>query len=199
MKVIALVLASLSVATPALAEPPGLTPPGLTPPPPSEMKTFGSKSETIATGLTVAGTVLPMLLFGAALSDIENDDGGATVTTGLLTVPGPAIGHWYTNHVGTYGMAARLVAMGFVGSGFSDLAALEGCKDGRVAPYYCQDLDRQDAKTMINVGFAIYAGSWIHDLVTSRREVRRYNAARTFAVAPTFAPGATGFAVAGAF
>ncbi len=179
-------LVSVSVPSGALADPPGLTAP--TPAyttGPTEMQTVGGKSETVATGLTLAGIAGPMLLFGAALGDIENDDGGATVMTGLLTVPGPAIGHWYTNHVGTYGMIARLVAMGFVGSGYSEYATIHGCKSGGVAPFYCDDLSVENARLKATVGFAIYGVSWIYDLVTSRREVRRYNAKRTFPVVPS--------------
>lgn len=189
---------SLCASSTVLAEPPGLTSP--TPmAQPTEPRTFGQKSETLATGLTLAGIVGPMVLFGSALADIENDDGGATVMTGFLTVGGPAIGHWYSNHVGTYGMIARLVAMGFVGSGYSEYATIKGCKAGTVASYFCGDLSVENARLKATVGFAIYTGSWIYDLVTSRREVRRYNAARTFTVAPTLIPGGAGAAVAGTF
>jgi hypothetical protein len=203
VKVVGLViLASLCAASPAFAEPPGLT----SPVPsytsePTEMQTFGGKSETVATGLTLAGIAGPMILFGSALADIENDDGGATVLTGFLTIGGPAIGHWYTNHVGTYGMIARIAAMGFVGSGYSEYATIEGCKKGTVATFYCSDLSVGSARTKATLGFAIYGASWIYDLVTSRREVRRYNAKRTFPVVPSITVTGNGAAatLAGSF
>src|SRR5689334_4975816 len=102
---------ALGVMRPAHAEPPGMAPP-------LETRTFQQKSETVATGLTLLGIVAPVGIMALGTTNI--DEGGLFGIGVIASIPGPAMGHWYTNHVGTYGMLGRLVALSTVMAGFSE-------------------------------------------------------------------------------
>jgi hypothetical protein len=179
----------------AFAQPPSATSP-------VETQTFSEKSETVATGLALAGIVLPSALIYQGYRESmdprsEDGDGGLMALGIVFALPGPAVGHWYTNHIGTVGLAARAVGVPLFFVGLSHLDHIERCARGELDGFYCEGLSRTKGRAFVAGGLALTVGSWLYDLITARREVRQHNAARTFTVAPTFIPGGGGVAIAG--
>lgn len=185
----------LVTASIAHAQPPGMSPP-------LESVVFGEKDETVATGLALGGMVLPVAVIAMGLRDSEGSedgDGGLAALGIIAAFPGPAIAHWYTNHVGTVGMAARVVAVPLFFVGLGELQQIQRCARGEDTGYYCDDIDRSEARRMVTLGATLWAGSWVYDLVTARREVRSWNRARTVHVLPMAGAHTTGLSVGGAF
>ncbi len=204
MKVALALLSSLALAAPALAEPPGLTQPS--PRPLDEPLKLSRRSENLATGFTLAGIVLPSALIYEGMRESadprsEDGDGGLTAMGIVLAFPGPAVGHWYAGHLGGIGLLARAVGIPLFLVGDSHLGRIERCGRGEVeaSDIYCKDLSRTKGRAYVATGLALTVGSWVYDLITSRREIARFNATRAFVVAPTVLPGGAGAAVAGSF
>jgi hypothetical protein len=177
----------LGLASHAAAEPPGLVPP-------VETAVIGGKGEDVATALAIGGIVVPFAFVAYGASD---DSVALPILGALATIPGPAIAHWYTNHVGTYGMLARLGGFSFFMAGVTEIDDVKRCQRGTLSGVECQDISRGEGRVMAGIGIGLVAASWAYDLVTSRAEVRRFNAARTFQIAPMAAPNTYGVALAG--
>jgi hypothetical protein len=176
VKFLALVVAlTLGAVRPVYAEPPGLVPP-------LETRAFDQKSQAVATGLTLVGIVAPIGIMALGTTNI--DEGGVFGLGMIASIPGPAMGHWYTNHVGTYGMLGRFVALSTILAGINEIADAKRCARGEQVADGCDGVSRGVGRGMIGVGAALYASSWAFDFVTSRSEVRRWNALRTIQLKP---------------
>src|SRR5690242_12642932 len=82
------------------------------------------KSETVATALAVTGIALPVFAFAQMFRPgVEAGDGRFMLGTlgAVALLPGPALGHWYTGHVGTYGMLMRFGGIVFTGAGVAEI------------------------------------------------------------------------------
>ncbi len=193
LAVVATITALSAVAS---AAPPGEAPHGE--PPPTETRVLGGKSENVATALTIAGIAAPFAL-GALTYEPNTDFPIYAPIVAIGSLFGPALGHLYSNRIGTYGIAMRLGALtvGMVGWQYVDDA--NKCARGEEPADGCIDGSRPVGKVLIGVGLAAWAGSWVYDLYSARREVRRYNERRTVQVFPTASSTGAGFALGGTF
>jgi hypothetical protein len=172
------------------------SPPGETPP--LESVVYDAKSETTATVLTLAGIATPFAL--TYLLYEPDTDNPMYASVGMMTgLFMPAIGHWYTRRVGTYGILMRFGALVAFGVGVQYLDDADRCARGEQVPDGCFASDRAMGRASVGLGLATWAGSWVYDVWSARREVRRRNARKTIQILPMAAQGTTGFAIGGAF
>jgi len=171
--------------------------------PPGQTEAFqpiivDEKSETTATVLTVAGIAAPIAL--TALLYEENTDNPVAIPYGVMTgMFLPAIGHWYTRKVGTYGMLMRFGALVSFGVGVQFLDDADKCDRGIEVEGGCLGGERGVGRVAIGLGIATWAGSWGYDIWSARREVRRRNARKTLHLLPITTQHTTGVALGGTF
>ena len=154
----------------------------------------GERSEGVALGLSVGGTVASWAMIAVPVA-VNHPDNHALATlawTGALGVVfAPSFGHWYAGRFATRGLGLRLA-----GAGFATLALLSFiaiCED-ECTPTIPQAL------LVAGVGFAI-AGT-IDDIATAPRAVRRYNQRQHSAsIVPVIRRdnSSVGFAITGQF
>ncbi len=173
----------LSLSTAALAEP-------------AAGPDDDAKSPALAIGLSTAGTVLPLVMIGAAF-----DGSDVNVTLYLAgmagTLIGPSIGHWYAHEYVTPGLLGRGAGAALAGIG----AAMSLECIGLVSP--CETTPTMVAGEIIGiVGIAVYAGSTLYDIATAGRVTRAWND-NHIQIAPTvMGSGATrsvGLSASGSF
>lgn len=182
-------------ATTAWAEPPGATTPIDKP---MEVHVRPPKRESTATALTLAGIVTPLVL--TYLTYEPNTDNPMYAPIGGITgLVLPALGHWYSGRVGTYGMLMRLGGLTLAVVGLQYLDDADRCARGEQVPDGCFANDRSVGRVSVALGLATWAGSWVYDVVSARREVRRYNRRTTVQIMPMLARDTTGLAIGGAF
>jgi hypothetical protein len=156
----------------------------------------GLKSEGVALGLSLGGTVASWAMLGIA---VEGDHVvlGATGVLGAWFAP--SLGHLYTDRPFTRGLAARsagaLVAM----TGAWVVAPCVGrAFAGDLAP--CSDDREKLSYALYGAGAVLIALGTIDDIVRAPAAVRRYNTRiRELSLAPIAGGGTTGFAVSGRF
>jgi hypothetical protein len=89
-------------------------------PPGRELPPTAEKSERVAWALTLGGIVVPAVMITVgATSDV--DEGGLLGLGAILTIPGPAVGHWYAHEAGWFGMGTRFLALALIGGGLSEI------------------------------------------------------------------------------
>jgi hypothetical protein len=156
------------------------------------------KSEDVATALTVAGIVVPAALFANGFRPgVEAGDGQFMLgIVGMIgMIPGPAAGHWYTGHVGTYGMLARFGGYVFMIAGASMIEEANRCARGEQVSDGCEGADRNVGRVMVGAGIFAVAGSWAYDILEVRRQAR----ASRVQIVPVIAPGSAGLVLGGSF
>jgi hypothetical protein len=157
-----------------------------------------AKRESTATVLTIAGIAAPFAL--TYLTYEKDTDNPMYAPIGMMTgIVLPAAGHWYTRRIGGYGMLVRLGAfmVGMVGLQYLDDA--DRCDRGEPVADGCFASDRTVGHVSLGVGAAMWAGSWVYDVWSARREVRRYNRRTTVQIMPMVSRDATGVTIGGAF
>ncbi len=185
----------LFAGTTAWAEPPGATAPIDKP---MEVHIRPPKHESTATLLTLAGIAIPFAL--TYLTYEPNTDNPMYAPIGGITgLVLPAMGHWYSGRVGTYGMLLRLGGLMSAMVGFSYLDDADRCARGEQVTDGCHASDRRDGRIAIGLGLATWASSWVYDVFSARREVRRFNRRTTVHILPMLARETTGVALGGAF
>ena len=171
--------------------------------PPGQTEAFhpivvDEKSETTATVLTVAGIATPVAL--TALLYEPDTDNPMYLPVGLMTgLFMPAIGHWYTRKVGTYGMLIRLGGFTMLGVGLGYLADANNCDRGIEVEDGCLGNERGIGRVALGLGAATWAGSWVYDIWSARREVRHWNSRKTLHLLPITTQHTTGVALGGTF
>ena len=156
------------------------------------------KHESTATVLTLAGIAAPFVL--TYLTYEPNTDNPMYAPIGGITgLVLPAMGHWYTGRIGTYGMLLRLGGLTSALIGLSYLDDADRCSRGEQVSDGCAPSDRTTGRVAIALGLATWASSWVYDLASARREVRRYNRRTTVQIMPILAPTTSGVALSGAF
>lgn len=190
-RAVVLVAVSTSIAS---AEPPSESAPIA----PMEVQVRPPKSETTATALTLAGIALP---FAATYMMYEpHTDNPVWAPYGLiLGLTLPAAGHWYSGRIGGYGMLIRLGAFTTAMVGYSFVDDAKRCARGEQVPDGCQAGDREIGYAAIGIGIAAWASSWVYDVMSARREVRRHNERAKVQLVPMVVRGASGVAVGGSF
>src|SRR5262245_11382151 len=144
---------------------PGQVQPALAQPSPDDRR-----SESVALGLSVGGTIASWTMLGIGLATYSYDSPhhkaeAAVAWTGILgAVLTPSLGHWYAGRVGTRGLGLRLAGVGF--GVLAILSVIRLCEDE------CS-MAIPGALLFTGVGFGI-AGT-IDDIATAPRAVRRYN------------------------
>ncbi len=187
-------LALLAVA-PASAAPPGETAPVDKP---MVVHLKPAKRASTATALTLVGIATPFLL--TYLTYEPNTDNPMYAPIGGITgLVLPAMGHWYTGRVGTYGMLIRLGGLVIAGVGLSYLDDADRCDRGEQVTDGCQANARTIGRVSLGLGLATWASSWVYDVISARREVRRYNQRTTVQIMPMLAHDTTGVTIGGAF
>ncbi len=153
------------------------------------------RSETTATALSVAGTLVPIATFATAYAIDHTGDNGAldlVMTTSVLVgLYAPSLGNAYAGHAATAGLATR------IGGG---LAFLVGAS--MLAPRLGGGEDNDTLGAVFCAsGLAMYAGGAIYDIATASRDARQFNDAHAphVQLAPLVAPHARGLALAGTF
>lgn len=144
-----------------------------------------AKSPKAAVGLSVLGTVVPLLMIGTAvgLGDGTPEGHMPLYLAGMTgTFIGPSIGHWYAGEVGTAGLLGRGLGAGLIGVGAAMSLNCLGSPDASCEP------DRA-GEVIAVAGIALYAGSTIYDIATAGRAAKRWNLAHV-QVAPTLVGGA---------
>ncbi len=156
-----------------------------------------AKHESTATALTVAGIALPFALTYLTYEPDTDNPMYAPIggITGLIL---PAAGHWYAGRVGTYGMLMRLGGLTVAMVGLQYLDDAKRCDRGEQVPDGCFASDRTVGRVTLGVGLATWAGSWVYDIMSARREVRRHNQRTTVQLVPMVGP-TTGVSLGGAF
>ena len=156
------------------------------------------KSETTATLLTAAGIAVPIALTYLTYEPDTDAPMYAVIggTTGLLL---PSIGHWYSGRFGTYGLVMRLTGLMFTMVGLDYLDDADRCDRGEQVTDGCDPDNRAIGRVSLGLGIATWAGSWVYDVLSARREVRRYNERTTVRLTPLLARDATGVSISGAF
>jgi hypothetical protein len=165
-------------------------------------ETIGGKHEGVATALTVTGIVVPAVLFANMFRPgIHAGDGQFMLGTlgAVMLIPGPALGHWYANRFGGRGMLTRFGGVVLAVTGASFIEDARRCARGEVVPDGCQGGDREIGIGLAAVGIGAVVTSWAYDLMTSRREVRRYNERRRVHVAPFASRTSSGLALGATF
>jgi hypothetical protein len=187
--VLAIVLAGSS----AWAGPPSAT----APIEPMEVQLRPPKHESTATVLTLAGIAAPFVLTYLTYEPDTDNPMYAPIggITGMLL---PAIGHWYVGRVGTYGMLMRLGGLTSAVVGLQYLDDADRCARGEEVPDGCFKSDRTVGRVTVALGIAAWAGSWVYDVFSARREVRRYNRRNTVHLVPMLGT-TTGVAIGGGF
>ena len=167
------------------------------------------KSERVATGASVAGTLVPIAMMVAA-SQIEDDATSSALALGGAAglFIGPSAGHFYAGQIMTKGLALRLggamVVAGSLVAGFGDDCFLF-CPDNpdSSVPYLHEDTNDNNEHWLgvAVIGVGVFAVGVIHDIATADNEARAYNRAhaRTLTIAPTLGREQAGFAVVGTF
>jgi len=181
--------------TTAWAEPPGATEPIDKP---MVVHVRPPKHESTATVLTLAGIATPFVLTYLTYEP-DTDNPMYAPIGGLTGLVLPAIGHWYSGRVGTYGMLMRLGGLMSAVIGLQYLDDADRCARGEQVADGCFASDRTVGRVAIGLGLATWAGSWVYDVLSARREVRRYNRRTTVQIMPMLARDTTGVAIGGAF
>ncbi len=197
MRAAVLVAALASSTSIAVAAPPGMTPPVAdadNPPPSGERAAelppapANAKSETTATVLAVAGTIVPVLI--AKESADANSGGGV-----LLGVAGmfllPSAGHWYAGKFATRGMALRLAGGAVASYAVFVLVASDG-----------ETSNADGLETAFWIGAATFAVGTIYDIATAGGAARDWNTKHASvrpAVVHTSIGGGTGIGGATSF
>ena len=195
MRKTCMLLALLLAATTAWADAPGATP---TMDRPMTVHIRPPKHESTATVLTLAGIAAPFVL--TYLTYERNTDNPMYAPIGGITgLVLPAMGHWYAGRVGTYGMLLRLGGLMSAVVGLSYLDDADRCDRGEQVSDGCAPSNRTTGRVAIAIGLATWASSWVYDVVSARREVRRYNRRTTVQIMPILAPNTSGVAIGGAF
>ncbi len=189
------VLVLVLAGSTAWANPPNATPPIDQP---MVVHVRSQKHESTATLLTLAGIAIPFVL--TYLTYEPNTDNPVYAPIGGLTgLALPAMGHWYSGRVGTYGMLLRLGGLMSAMVGLSYLDDADRCARGEQVTDGCHANDRSTGRIAIGIGLATWASSWVYDVLSARREVRRFNRRTTVHIMPIFARETTGVSLGGSF
>lgn len=155
-----------------------------------------AKSPAFAIGLSTAGTLLPLVMIGAAYDGADTNM--PLYLAGMAgTLIGPSIGHWYAHDYVTPGLVGRAGGAALIGIG----AAMSLDCIGVVSP--CEPSTTRVVGEVIAIaGIGVYAGSAIYDIATAGRATRAWNT-HHLQIAPTVsgssASRSVGLAVGGAF
>lgn len=172
--------------------------PGESAPPTPQEITLHKKDPNKATLLTALGVAVPGTLFVLG-ARTESDDMGPMLMGLWGGFVLPAAGHWYTNHIGTYGMLARMGGVVFFMTGVSEIDDAKKCARGIEVTDGCDGVSRGVGRAAIGLGVSLYVGSLVYDVISSRREVREYNSHHKIQVIPTMTQSSTGLALGGTF
>jgi hypothetical protein len=195
MPIVRVAVVLVFAGTTAWAEPPGATAPIDKP---MEVHLRPPKRESTATLLTLAGIAVPFALTYLTYEPNTDNPVYAPIggITGLLL---PAAGHWYAGRIGTYGMLIRLGGLTAAMLGLSYIDDADRCDRGEQVPDGCFASNRVVGRVAVALGIATWAGSWVYDVFSARREVRRYNRRTTVQIVPMIAHDTRGLAIGGAF
>ena len=172
-------------------------------PPPAD---HGPKSQDVALGLSIGGSLLGPFMIGlsaaAIHSDIDRSIAGGLTTAGLIvTFVGPSSGHFYAGRG-----AATPLLMRTTGIAIAGLGALVG-----MFPDFSHQLATGDLHEsrgnwtgpgiLIGIGAATYLAGTVLDIATSRSAARQANRQHHVDVqlAPMLSRASTGVALAGSF
>ena len=149
------------------------------------------RSENVALGLSLGGSLMSVGLMAAALSDLPNDDSDAATlwATGILTLAiTPSLGHLYAGDVWTPGLGVRAAG--------AALAAVGAVQSVDCLFESCGFVDGGGAALVAGAGLVAIGAVW--DIATARDAARRYNEKR-ISLVPS-APGANiGLSLVGRF
>jgi hypothetical protein len=201
MKIATFVIASILAGVPggageAAAQPgTAASPPAVpTAPPavPTAPPVAGERSEGVALGLSLGGTIATWGLL-LAVTVGERGDLGSALGYLAGTYLAPTVGHWYAGSIVSRGLGVRTLGMAAMIAGYlqGEVGRCDGCDE--------------DLTLLFWSGLTIYAAGTIDDIISAPRKVRRHNrrlAARSapgFAIAPIATQHSAGLAIGGCF
>jgi len=146
------------------------------------------KSESVAIGLSTAGTLVGPALIGAAWAYGERSDSALhpalwpmLITGSAAAILGPSLGEWYAGQRYTRGLAIRLAGGALLGGGAAMLAGLDDTGDRKF------EVGEGGVGVLLAIagGAAVAIGSLI-DIHDAPAAVRDHNRTRVrIGVAPT--------------
>ena len=152
------------------------------------------RDESTATLLSVAGTLGPALVLGAAIGQgaRASELTGSTVALGIVGIAGlyvfPSAGHWYSGERFTRGFGYRTGGMVIVGLGLVTAITSAGC--------HCFCSNSNGDLVLFGIGGALVLGGAIHDIVTAGARARSVNARMQPTIAPMPLRGGGGVSLA---
>jgi hypothetical protein len=158
----------LTLPEPRQAEP-KLTPPEASQaePTPTQPLPGDERSEGVALGLSVGGTVASWAMIGAAVAMDRpgNDTAASLARVGLVgAVLAPSFGHWYAGTFATRGLGLRLAGLGL--TTLAVVGVIVMCED---------ECTPTIPEALLIAGAGLTIVGTLDDIATAPRDVRRHN------------------------